>query len=119
MEGAVNAAKGDIVNLKNEITSQLSDIIKELGFPDPDVEFADSSDDNSNILIELGYNRYIRDSQVIVIEIVADDDITIRIPTMLSRVLLAHDYYKLSGIDDAVAALQNIKKRIYANLIKK
>lgn len=117
-EGVVDTAQGDIVNTKNEIASKISEAIITLGFPEPDVEFADTPDDDANVFIEMGRNRIIRSSQVIMIQVVSDDDITIRVPAMLSEALKIHDYYKLSSSDDAILALQKIKTKIHERLLR-
>ena len=105
-------AKGDIINAKNEIASVIATAMQNLGYPDPDTEFSNSTDDDSIIMVELGNSTGLPVSQILSVEIIADDDITIRVPSMLSEVINIHDYYKLSSTDEAIQALGQIKDKI-------
>lgn len=115
-EGMVSSAKGDIINVKNGTASEIADAIERMNYPDPDVEFASTSSDNASIYIEVGNNRAIPQSQVVMVQVVADDDIYIRIPTLLSELINGHDYYKLSSIDEAILALQKIMSKMLEHL---
>lgn len=111
-EGVVSAARGDIINTKNEIASHIATAVQNMGFPEPDTEFSNSTDDNSVVMIELGSTVGIPISQIVMIEVIADDDITIRVPSMLSEIINIHDYYKLKSHEEAILALNQIKSKI-------
>lgn len=118
-EGIVDSAKGDIIQAKNSMATEIVQIATEvLDYPEPDLELADTSDDVVNIYFELGKNKTIPISQVIMIELVADDDITIRMPvTLAKRLHEPHDYYKLGSIADVRKVLENIQRKIRSNLL--
>jgi hypothetical protein len=111
-EGIISTARGDIINTKNEIASYIATAAQNMGFPEPDTEFSNSTDDNSVVMIELGNTAGIPISQIVMIEVIADDDITIRVPSMLSEVINIHDYYKLKSHEEAILALDQIKSKI-------
>jgi hypothetical protein len=109
-EGVVSAARGRIVNTKNNIAIFLSNAIIDMGFERPDVDFADSTSDDAIIYIDIsGY--------IVMIRIIGDDDIKIQVPEDLANIAHLHDYQKLDGPRGVVRALDLIRTFIRERLI--
>ena len=104
-EGVVSTSRGRIVNIKNDIATTLVDAIREMGFKEPDVEFADSTSEDAIIYVDIS-------SSTLMIRIMADDDIQIQIPEPLSDVVKIHDYQKLGGPAHVIQALHRIRDSI-------
>ena len=105
-EGIVSAAKGDIVNVKNDIATQIADAVREMHFGEISSEFAKSSADDCLIYILLG-------KHTILVRIMADDDIQIQVPERLSKLMNIHDYYKLETPEEAIESIRKIQTTIY------
>ena len=73
-EGQIAAAKGRIINIKNELAQELSDSIADMGYPEPNVEFAETATDDAIVYTEAGRNRVVEDSQIVMVRIITDKD---------------------------------------------
>jgi len=108
-EGIVSTSRGHIVGVKNDIAAALVNAVREMGFKEPDVEFADSTNEDAIIYIDIS-------GDILIIKIMADDDIQIQIPESLSNAVKIHDYQKLGSPAHVVQALQRIQRSIQNTL---
>ena len=104
-EGIVSTSRGRIVNIKNDIATSLSDAIQDIGFKEPDVEFADSTTEDAILYVDIS-------GSTLMVRIISDDDIQIQVPRDLSDFAKIHDYQKLGGPRHVIDALQRIQHAI-------
>jgi len=109
-EGVVSASRGRIVNIKNDIATSLADAIRDIGFQEPDVEFADHTNEDAIIYVNIS-------GSTLMVRIISDDDIQIQVPDDLSNIAKIHDYQKLGGREQVVRALQRIRLALRERLI--
>lgn len=109
-EGIVSASRGRIVNVKNDLATALADAIKDMGFQEPDVEFADSTNEDAILYVDIS-------GHTVMIKIVSDDDIQIQVPEEMSARLKIHDYQNLGGPRGVMAALRKIQAALRERLV--
>ena len=104
-EGIVSTSRGRIVNIKNDIATSLAGSIKDLGFQEPDVEYADSTSEDAILYINIL-------GSTLMVRIISDDDIQLQVPKDLSNTIKIHDYQKLGSPEHVVRALYHIRQLI-------
>jgi hypothetical protein len=109
-EGIVSTSRGRIVNVKNDIATMLADAIRDMGFKEPDVEFADSTTEDAILYVDIA-------DSTLMVRIISDDDIQIQVPRELSDSAKIHDYQKLGSPKHVIKALQRIRLAIRERLI--
>lgn len=109
-EGIVSASRGRIVNVKNDVATSLADAIRDIGFQEPEVEFADSTTEDAILYVDIS-------GSTIMIRVISDDDIQIQVPEDLSNLAKIHDYQKLGGPEQTIRALRRIRLSLRERLI--
>jgi len=109
-EGIVSASRGRIVNVKNDLATVLADSIKDMGFREPDVEFADSTGEDAILYVDIS-------GRTIMVKIISDDDIQIQVPEEMSSRLKIHDYQKLGSPRQVLQALRRIQMALRERLV--
>ena len=101
-EGIVSTSRGRIVNVKNDLADTLAQMIRAMGFPEPDVEYADSAVEDAILYVDIS-------GSTLMIRIISDDDIQIQVPEALSQALQISDYIKLGNPGRVKSVLRKVK----------
>ena len=110
-EGDLTRERGDIINTKNRIATELAKVLPTIGFRTPDVRPAGSVVDDAVVYVEAGNNNLISKSQVIMITIEDTDRVRLQIPSgqgNLADLLNIDDFYVVGSVGEAIARLKHI-----------
>ncbi len=117
VEGDVTAANASIVSIKNKLAQLLAAETTKMGYRDAKLSPAEQASDDAILYLEVGNNHLFTDSQVVMIRVIADDDLQIQLPDSLSSALQISDYQKVGAAAEAIAILKQIQSKIHKSLV--
>lgn len=104
-EGAVDAARGDIIRINNDIAARIAHTIRLVFHRKPQVEFTDDPNDPALINLSLG-------PESLSVQIYGDDSIKLELSENLAKMLNTPRFEEIASVDEVSDRLVKLKATV-------